>query len=314
MLVLTMESTPGSDLAAEEHDRLRVQVSQFLGMPLTQPPPRSPEDGRRPPSMSCALHDALSRLYSPWNEVLYAMEPQLDRFASRLPCTEDSTGHAYPHDSLSPLGCEAQCDTRNTAWYTACGGAKQPWESIKAACRTCALCPDLRSSNTLDRTQQPAPHGGMINGGTTDEAVGLLQKPRQPCVIEHWPGWIEVIHYYSPELRKLEDTVLWMFPASPRRSGLWFPPGRVLVCEDAIDLANYLNFTDFTELYINASLFNAASLPYSYPVFKDFVSRPQNVKATMMQIATLRLSQTVDTVSSNPPWLLACHDPRLPHL
>jgi hypothetical protein len=204
----------------DERHRLQVQVSEFLGVRLPQQQPQPDdavlEDQSPLPSLSCALHDAVNSVYSQWNEVLYAMEPQLERFPPRLPCTETSSIQEGLAPPLSALGCEAKCDKRNMAWYTTCGGAVQPWEATLADCRACALCPDVRSPKTLDRTHGPAPHGGMINGGTVVEAIGLLQQPRQPCVIEHWPGWIEVIHYLAPWLAALEEGMFWVrAPALP---------------------------------------------------------------------------------------------------
>lgn len=306
VLVLTADTTAALPLASAENRRRQVQVSEFLGVPLAQQRPQPDgaivDDQSRLPSMSCALHDALTRVYSQWNEVLYAMEPQLERFAPRLPCIESSGEPEVSYEPLSDLACEAQCQARNTAWYTACGGVVPPWEATAAECRACALCPDLRSPKTLNRNHKPAPHGGMVNGGTVIEAIGLLQRPRQPCVIEHWPGWIEVIHYFSPKLATLEKSMFWMFPASPRRSGLWFPPGRVLVCEDALDLANFVNFTEFTLLHASVARWNAASPPGSFLYRKPDVTstrfeRPELLKEALLEAASARLSKTVDTIA-----------------
>jgi hypothetical protein len=306
VLVLTTDTTPALPLSSDEHHRRQVQLSEFLGVPLAQRRPQPDDaivdDQPRLPSMSCALHDALTRVYSPWNEVLYAMEPQLERFTPRLPCIEKSVEGGGSAQPLTALACKSHCRMRNTAWYTACGGAVQPWEATAAECRACALCPDLRSPMTINRNHKPAPHGGMINAGTVVEAIGLLQRPRQPCVVQHWPGWIEVIHYYSPKLAALEKSMFWMFPASPQRSGLWFPPGRVLVCEDALDLASFVNFTEFTVLHGNLARLNAASPPNSFPSGKPNVTstrfeRPERLKQELLEVASVRLANKVDTIA-----------------
>lgn len=42
-------------------------------------------------SLSCSVRDQLAHIYAPWNDVLYTMEPQLDRFppVTDLPCREE---------------------------------------------------------------------------------------------------------------------------------------------------------------------------------------------------------------------------------
>lgn len=44
------------------------------------------------------------------------------------------------------------------------------------------------------------------------------------------------------EVRPLEKHFVWMYPS--KGSGLWFPPGRVLVCDDKLDLAIFMNESD----------------------------------------------------------------------
>jgi hypothetical protein len=87
----------------------------------------------------------------------------------------------------------------------------------------------------------------LINAGTDSEEIGLLLRPRKPCYLDHWSGWLEVTHniVYSDESRTdakaIEKHFVWMYAAEVGGSGLWFPPGRVLVCDDKLDLAIYLN-------------------------------------------------------------------------
>jgi hypothetical protein len=42
-------------------------------------------------SLSCYQRDRLAEIYEPWNEVLYAMEPQLERFppVTDVPCLDE---------------------------------------------------------------------------------------------------------------------------------------------------------------------------------------------------------------------------------
>jgi hypothetical protein len=93
-----------------------------------------------------------------------------------------------------------------------------------------------------------------------------------------------------------------MFPASPQRSGLWFPPGRVLVCQDALDLAYFVNFTDFTQLHEQLARQNAASPPNSFPLEKPDVTgtkyrRPEFLKQVLLDIASVRLAEVADVVA-----------------
>jgi hypothetical protein len=93
-----------------------------------------------------------------------------------------------------------------------------------------------------------------------------------------------------------------MFPASPGHSGLWFPLGRVLVCEDAIDLANFVNFTEFVELHADTALRNAASPPGSFPKGKPNVSStrfryPYHLKEVLMDVASVMLARSVDVIA-----------------
>jgi hypothetical protein len=41
--------------------------------------------------LKCSTHATLSAIYEPYNEILYAMEPEFDRFppASEVPCQEE---------------------------------------------------------------------------------------------------------------------------------------------------------------------------------------------------------------------------------
>lgn len=209
---------------------------------------------------------------------------------SAAPAVEDSVKD-------SGLGCSAWCNERTMHWYSKCGGAMLETEPD---CRACALCPDLRSPKTLKRNHEPPPHGAMIEGGTMIEEVGLLKRPRQPCVLEYWPGWIEVIHYFAPFLLQMEVVMFWLFPSAPQHSGLWFPPGRVLVCEDALDLAIYINFTDYMTLYADVLVQNALSEGGSYPpIFPDLrhlYQHPGFLKTALLEAATRQLRDQVDTI------------------
>jgi hypothetical protein len=256
LLVLTTDTASTPAGASDERRRLQMQVSEFLGVPLTQPPSQlkdtMPEEHSSLPSLSCALHDAVNSVYSQWNEVLYAMEPQLERFTARLPCTEAFNIQKGLASPLIALGCEAKCDRRNMAWYRTCGGAVQPWEATLADCRACALCPDVRSPKTLNRTHEPAPHGGMINGGTVVEAIGLLQQPRQSCVIEHWPGWIEAIHYFSLWLSALEESMFWVRATSPLPVSAQRPTGYLHTPPPGICAPRLPVFAQTTPLRVSA--------------------------------------------------------------
>jgi hypothetical protein len=193
------------------------------------------------------------------------------------------------------LACEGWCRARTMSWHTRCAG-KMSWYAPE--CAACALCPDLRSPKTLNRNHEPPPHGAMAEGGTMIEAIGLLNRPRLPCYIEHWPGWIEVIHYFAPFLQNMEAAMLWLFPAAPHHSGLWFPPGRVLVCEDGLDLAIYVNFTDYINLHADVQAANAASkggsFPRLIPDLRHTYKLTGNLKTALLEAAERRLSGRVD--------------------
>jgi hypothetical protein len=44
-------------------------------------------------TLSCSMRNQLAEIYAPWNEVLYTMEPQLERFppATDVPCRDEAT-------------------------------------------------------------------------------------------------------------------------------------------------------------------------------------------------------------------------------
>ena len=73
--------------------------------------------------------------------------------------------------------------------------------------------------------------------GTPSADIFAQRAPRQPCELGFMPGYVEVVHHVSPH--EQERLGLWMHLGN--RSGLWYPPRRVLVCHDSLDLAIHLN-------------------------------------------------------------------------
>lgn len=73
--------------------------------------------------------------------------------------------------------------------------------------------------------------------GTLSEDIFAQRAPRQPCQISFTPGYVEVVHRVSTHVQ--ERLGLWLHRSNG--SGLWYPPRRVLVCQDSLDLAMYLN-------------------------------------------------------------------------
>ena len=69
---------------------------------------------------------------------------------------------------------------------------------------------------------------------------------RKPCEPANW-GWIEVMHQPSLSISRWYQSSwsdqLWMYVANG--SGLWYNAGRTLLCSDSIDLASYLNYTQY---------------------------------------------------------------------
>ena len=73
--------------------------------------------------------------------------------------------------------------------------------------------------------------------GTPSADIFAQRAPRQPCELGFMPGYVEVVHRVSRNPQ--ERLGLWMHLANG--SGLWYPPRRVLVCHDSLDLAIHLN-------------------------------------------------------------------------
>jgi len=73
--------------------------------------------------------------------------------------------------------------------------------------------------------------------GTPSSAIFDQRAPRQPCRRSRVLGYVEVAHRVS--LHYQEKLGLWMNAANG--SGLWYPPRRLLICHDSLDLAIHLN-------------------------------------------------------------------------
>jgi hypothetical protein len=193
-------------------------------------------------------------------------------------------------------GCAFWCGLRNTNWYTECASTSPKKES--AECVACLACPDLRSpQSTTHKTRTPPPHGAMIEGGTDDERIGLMLRDRNPCYLSFWSGWVEVEHhipYRGDTFDALEETTLWMWPAAPTHSGLWFPPGRVLVCDDALDLYIYLNETEEVARLASIQEENAAAPAGSQPALMTPRQYPH--KKAIFDNAAKTLAGEVDTL------------------
>lgn len=147
---------------------------------------------------------------------------------------------------ISNVACEPWCSARDTQWYTRCSPL-QPAEMLSAAeCVACSACPQIRSVRSSGRWLKPPPNGFAYRRGTADAEVALHQRPRLPCQRDHWPGFLEVTHkllyrnWGTRTIADMEKVALWMYPSLPKHSGIFFPPGRVLVCEDHVDLALHL--------------------------------------------------------------------------
>jgi len=138
----------------------------------------------------------------------------------------------------------------------------------------------------------------LINAGTDSEEIGLLLRPRKPCYLDHWSGWLQVTHgiLYSDEsktdVKPIEKHLLWMYPAED--SGLWFPPGRVLVCDDKLDLAIYMNDTDVAGRFAVIEEENAAALGRSQDI--RFPHRSGSSFRDVLEKAGRSLHGTVDTL------------------
>ena len=73
--------------------------------------------------------------------------------------------------------------------------------------------------------------------GTPSAEIFAQKVPRQPCKRGFIDGYIEVVHRFSTHYH--EKLGLWLHRGNG--SGLWYPPRRVLVCQDSLDLAIHLN-------------------------------------------------------------------------
>jgi hypothetical protein len=59
------------------------------------------------------------------------------------------------------------------------------------------------------------PHGALVEGGTADERIGLMLRDRNPCYLDFWSGWLEVVHHIplypakdGSESKEFDDTEL----------------------------------------------------------------------------------------------------------
>jgi len=152
----------------------------------------------------------------------------------------------------------------------------------------------------MEWVHEAPPHGALMGAGTNSEAIGLLLEPRKPCYLGHWPGFLEVTHkiIFADENRtmtnSIEKNLLWLRPAGSHRSGLWFPPGRVLVCDDSLDLYMYLNMSAAAE-YDKILKAYAIKTPIdSWPML--FPNGKSVKKTELLEKASTLLSSHVDTI------------------
>jgi len=152
----------------------------------------------------------------------------------------------------------------------------------------------------MEWVHEAPPHGALMGAGTNSEAIGLLLEPRKPCYLDHWPGFLEVTHkiIFADENRtmtnSIEKNLLWLRPAGSHRSGLWFPPGRVLVCDDSLDLYMYLNMSAAAE-YDKILKAYAMKTPIdSWPML--FPNGKSVKKTELLEKASTLLSSHVDTI------------------
>jgi hypothetical protein len=123
-----------------------------------------------------------------------------------------------------------------------------------------------------------------------------MLRPREACYIDFWSGWLQVTHsiLYSDESKvdvdPMEKHFLWMYPG--QASGLWFPPGRVLVCDDKLDLAIHLNESELVDSFLPLEEENAAALGRSQDNLKQHGSSARFVFAK----AARDLAGSVDTI------------------
>jgi hypothetical protein len=138
----------------------------------------------------------------------------------------------------------------------------------------------------------------LINAGTKSEEIGLLMRPRKACYLDFWSGWLQVTHniLYSDkskvDVTPLEKDFVWMYP--DQNSGLWFPPGRVLVCDDKLDFAIYMNQSELVQSFSGFEDENAAALGRSQDI-----GQPSNVNSQFVAVfarAARALASRVDTL------------------
>jgi hypothetical protein len=97
MLVFNMHSALAT---ASDPNPYLQQMLDFLGIPSTakmatavHANSATAEQLENPPDsdvLSCSVRDQLAQIYEPWNEVLYVMQPELERFPppTDVPCRE----------------------------------------------------------------------------------------------------------------------------------------------------------------------------------------------------------------------------------
>lgn len=106
---------------------------------------------------------------------------------------------------------------------------------------TAAGYPNLRPPESVVTHPFPPGTSGSskywLEAGTPSADIFAQRAPRQPCELGFMPGYVEVVHRVVRHSH--ERLGLWMHLANG--SGLWYPPRRVLVCHDSLDLAIHLN-------------------------------------------------------------------------